>query len=225
MGKILYSCNGNFFQNIDTEEKAYWLGFLYADGSIVESSHHMCLVLSSNDKEHLIEFNKSIESTYPIKIERDKYVKLKISNKHMGDTLISKGCVPRKSLILKFPSCLQVPECLIRHFIRGYFDGDGCICNQLNSKNYFRSKINILGTYDFLYGITLHLPVENIMVHQRNGYKIHEINIYNKKDIINVMHYLYDDATIYLKRKYNKFLEVEQYVNMRSVLLTKQDNP
>ena len=90
--------------------------------------------MSISDKEHLIEFNKHIKSTYPIKIEREKYVKLKISNKHIGNSLINKGCIPKKSLILEFPNLSQVPKFLIRHFIRGYFDGDGCICNQLNNK-------------------------------------------------------------------------------------------
>ena len=215
--RAIYECNEKFFDVIDTEEKAYWLGFLYADGCIANDTHYMSLVLSISDKEHLIEFNKHIKSTYPIKIEREKYVKLKISNKHIGNSLINKGCIPKKSLILEFPNLSQVPKFLIRHFIRGYFDGDGCICNQLNNKGYFRSKINIVGTNNFLSGLIIHLPIENIKVHQRNGFKVHEINIYNKKDIIKIMHYLYDDATVYLKRKYNKFLTVKDYLDTHSV--------
>ena len=207
-----YNCNYDYFKEIDTEDKSYWLGFLYADGSIHKTKHTMDLVLSINDKEHLYKVNNYLESTYPIKIERNKYVKLTIHNKYFGELLIDKGCIPTKSLKLNFPTNKQVPSHLIRHFIRGYFDGDGCICNRIVNE-YMKSCINILGTYDFLTGVATSLPNDEVSVKQRHGYKIHNITIYNKLEIIKIFHYFYDDSTVYLERKYNKFLEMIEYVN------------
>ena len=73
-----YNCNYDYFKEIDTEDKSYWLGFLYADGSIHKTKHTMDLVLSINDKEHLYsfvivkgllqyeqEFSFSVKSIYP----------------------------------------------------------------------------------------------------------------------------------------------------------------
>lgn len=209
-----YECDYDFFKEIDTEEKAYWLGFLYADGCVHKSSHQMTLVLSIEDKEHLYKFNRCLKSTYPIKLVRDKYVRLNISSKSFGEDLINKGCVPTKSLILKFPSVEQVPKSMVRHFIRGYFDGDGCIYNRMKD-GCMKSCINILGTEDFLVGIVSELPVDNVVVKQRNGYKIHNITIYNKQDIKKIMLYFYNESNIYLKRKYDKFLDMARYMDMR----------
>ena len=75
-----------------------------------------------------------------------------IGNKHMRDSLISKGCVPNKSLILKFPSEEILPKELQRHFIRGYFDGDGTIGLYPHSKTNpkLEESLLIVGTKPFL---------------------------------------------------------------------------
>ena len=90
-----YNCNYDYFKEIDTEDKSYWLGFLYADGSIHKTKHTIDLVLSINEKEHLYKFNNYLESTYPIKIERDKYVKLTIHNNALVSPILP-GIFPKK---------------------------------------------------------------------------------------------------------------------------------
>jgi intein/homing endonuclease len=72
-----------------------------------------------------------------------------VQSKHLWNVLNSYGCVPKKSLILKFPSIsIFDNKNLIVHFIRGYFDGDGCI--SYGNKSHTKCSINIVGTYDFL---------------------------------------------------------------------------
>ena len=73
----------------------------------------------------------------------------------MHNALKEKGCVPNKSLILKFPdSVIFSNKDLIRHFIRGYIDGDGCLCITQN-----KCILSILGTQEFLSDLSKYLPL------------------------------------------------------------------
>lgn len=133
-----YTYDRDFFKKIDTEEKAYWLGFLYADGCIAENSVN--LLLHQKDIDILEKFKKSIKFTGPIEIRNDKInygdkygikishtAKVRISSSELRSDLIKLGCIPRKTFILKFPDKNILPDKLVCHFIRGYFDGDGSV--------------------------------------------------------------------------------------------------
>ena len=125
----------DFFEKIDNEEKAYWLGFMFADGYIVNYDNYygedvLGLSVSLKDQKILEKFKKSIKATNPIKCYQKKdfgepMVRLQMSSQKTVDDLISHGCVKQKSLILEPPK--KIPKELIPHFIRGLFDGDGCI--------------------------------------------------------------------------------------------------
>lgn len=120
--------------------------------------------------------------------------------------LISNGCTPQKSLVLKFPDKSIIEDSLIRHFIRGYFDGDGCIYTNSNNK----ISINFTGTSDMLLGISDFLLQNNIMKTTVKLYdcgKAKEMFIYGIDNIKDILDYLYKDCTIYLERKYNKYIE------------------
>lgn len=202
------SINEHIFDNIDTEEKAYWLGFLYADGYISYNSNHFELSLQLNDLSHLEKFKNFLSWTK--KIATDTYrCRCCLANKHLHKTLNDLGCTPRKSLTLQFPTENQVPRELIRHFMRGYFDGDGCI--RFINKNY---KLNlpytifeVLGTKEFLDKFNELLPISTI---SRKKDKRHlnntvQLNFCGEKAIKN-FDFLYENSTIYLERKYNKYL-------------------
>lgn len=170
--------NENIFDVIDTEEKAYWLGFIFADGYIdsspldpnKKSVYNFELSLKGNDTEHLNKFNifmgykgnnVKISDTYCTSQERVKCQRCRwlIANKHLWETLNSYGCVPKKSLILQFPDeSIFKSTSLIKHFIRGYFDGDGCI--SYANRDHSSMEIDFLGTEDFLTGIKKHLPLK-----------------------------------------------------------------
>lgn len=202
-----YICNENFFENIDTEEKAYWLGFMYADGCIqrTKECYSVKIDLTKNDKEHIEKFKKSLCSNHII-YDYDNYSRLIIISKKMYYDLISKGCVPNKSLILKFPTKEQVPRNLLRHFIRGYFDGDGTI-NIINRYKTKQARFQLLGTYDFLKGICdfLYQYVKVININKTRNIYVIQISGNKKSKII--FDLLYTNSTVYLNRKHNKYLK------------------
>lgn len=132
----MYEVNHQFFDEINTEEKAYILGFMYADGTNqerIDSENYISFTQLEQDKDILEKINICMESNYPLyeTIQESngklKY-KLSICSQQLSDTVNILGATPRKSLTLKFPNKnIFKSEDLIRHFIRGYFDGDGCI--------------------------------------------------------------------------------------------------
>ncbi len=215
-----YFVNQNYFDVIDNEWKAYWLGFLYADGTnriaYNEKKHKMSytvkLGLCAEDKNHLEKFKNSIQSESPIK---DRMVKfngkiypscdLSVCNQHFSESLSLLGCVPNKSLILKFPTFNQVPDNLIRHFIRGYFDGDGCIHINLKERNV---RLLFEGTEDFLTHIRdilyKNLNVKYAVI-EKSQSKAYRINYGKYADVELIYKYLYKNCNIYLDRKLKKF--------------------
>lgn len=218
--RMIYELNENFFDNIDTEEKAYWLGFLYADGVINEDEHLVRINLQSRDREHLEKFKISVGSTHPIKEtikkNQDKtyygvYVGFKSS--HMVKSLVSKGCYQRKSLSLMFPSFNIVPEILIHHFIRGYFDGDGSISYTTRKRKFSNRrlyKLTIIGTENIVDNI------KDLLGSKTKTYKlpnICEVSMGGNQQCKRLYEYLYKDATVFLQRKYDKFQEMITYID------------
>lgn len=205
----MYKCNVDYFETINTEEKAYWLGFIYADGCIVKDLKSMRINLSPIDVEHLEKLKQCLQSNNPIRYKDDRrYVSLNISKTKIVTDLIDKGCHPAKSLNLMFPSESQVPKDMQKFFIRGYFDGDGCFSAKMrNIKNkpnpIFCGEINILGTYDMLINIKRIVPAQFKDIFEFG--KIYKMRIQNKPEIYAFLSYIYDDANIYLNRKYQKY--------------------
>lgn len=207
--------NSNYFEDIDSPAKAYWLGFLYADGNI--SRNVINITLSIKDKKHLEKFQKAISAnnTTIHELEVNNYGKIYktarfwIGDKKMAQDLCDKGCVPNKSLILDFPYN-SVPENLYSHFIRGYMDGDGCIgWNPSYKGKHEAFRLSIIGTKNFLSAIKKILCKENIVLSSKG--QNFEFHIGGNKQLIPILNYIYKDSydEIELTRKrekYNEFL-------------------
>ena len=198
------------FDEINTEEKAYWLGFLYADGFVSSTNNTVELSLKGDDIHHLEKFKKFLNlgrevSLSTINYKGKEFMRCRICtcDKHFHSRLIELGCIPRKSLTLKFPSLdIFNKQSLIYDFIRGYVDGDGCLMSTSSG----RLKIQIVGTKEFLEGIRAAFP--NIFSEKRkdkrsigNTYSID--CSHSKADLFS--HTLYKSATIYLNRKYERY--------------------
>ena len=124
----MHKFNHNYFKTIDTEEKAYILGFLYADG--YNSDKQVVISQLEQDVDILEKINKALDADNQIKRKlqstNNKTVcQLCYSSIDMCTDLTNLGCFRNKSLACTFPTFLD--KSLIRHFIRGYFDGDGCV--------------------------------------------------------------------------------------------------
>lgn len=123
---MIYIIN-NYFEFIDSEDKAYWLGFIYADGCVTKDHKQLIINLAPKDYNHLEKFKQCIQGKYQIRFkDNNRYVSYCVSCKQFIEYLINDGCIPHKSLILQFPNTNILPIEYRRHFIRGYFDGDGC---------------------------------------------------------------------------------------------------
>lgn len=212
-----YHCNSNIFHVIDTQEKAYWLGFLYADGYIsqINNSYVVGLSLSSVDKTHVEKFRSFLETDYPINeyissgFKASLYSRIAVNDKIIAEDLIRHGVVLQKTNVLKFP---QLSNELIPHFIRGYFDGDGCLTCHKRRKGSedLVWVIKFCGTKDMLENIYNNLPKrynKPINLYQRynrdnNNYCF---DIGGNIQVVHILNYLYKDATIYLERKYQKY--------------------
>ena len=195
--------NENFFETIDTEEKAYWLGFLYADGSIGDKKNTIEISLQSSDYHHLEKFNESVDGAPDKHIYRDEIrCRICYSNKKTKNDLIKLGCTPKKSLTLTFPSKEQVPDEFLYDFIRGYVDGDGSV--MINTKG-TNGRLSLLGTKEFIEGLLIRTGWKPMTIQHPSGvYAIEWGGQYN----INYLNQLYANANIYLDRKYQKYLEI-----------------
>lgn len=200
--------NEHIFDSIDTEEKAYWLGFIFADGTInsspiregVKSIYGFELSLGIKDLKHLEKFKKFIEYNKDLLVDNNR-CRFSIANKHFWTTLNNLGCTPNKSLTLKFPN---ISENLIRHFIRGYFDGDGCITRYVNIHT-VTPRVTVLGTEDMLNNIIKYSNTISQLKHdKRHSKEIFHLD-WNKENSIKFINYIYNNSTIYLDRKYKLY--------------------
>jgi hypothetical protein len=201
-------CLSNLFHIINTEEKAYWLGFLYADGYISSATNIIELCLKAEDKEHIQKFksflnhvNKIGEKNIKLNEENYKAYRISFNDKIMKQDLINKGCTPNKSLTLTFPKENQVPNYLIRHFVRGYIDGDGSLI--YTNKTF---KIEVLGTKSFLETMCLVMGWKLNTLSSKENIYTWECN--DKQTIPYILDQLYKESKIYLDRKYDLYLRM-----------------
>lgn len=197
-----------YFSNIDSKEKAYWLGFLYADGCVHSNSNEISITLK--DRDHLEKFRKAIKSNNKIGESIDKRFSsmpkiyhFSIKDKQLKSDLIKWGCVPNKSLTLtKIPN---IPRDFVSHFIRGYFDGDGSL-HWLNGTKNFR--ISFVGTAPFLKDIQKELGL-SLSLGQQEGNKSKYFQVAGRKQVPMILDYIYKDSdeNIRLTRKYKNYLD------------------
>jgi intein-encoded DNA endonuclease-like protein len=211
-----YSHDTSFFDVIDTEEKAYFLGLLYADGNV--SKKVISISLQEQDKHILDKFKECLKYTGPIisvtkKGNRKQQYKLTITSEPLVVSLSKWGMFPNKGFKLTFP---QISPSLYNHFIRGYFDGDGCI--YVNPKNY-DYLFSIVATKEVLE------PLQNILIKELglnktklyNPPKVKGMNLFiltyqGRINVALIKDYLYTNATIYLQRKYEKFMVLSSQI-------------
>lgn len=210
--KNKYTCNDSFFESINTEDKAYWLGVLFADGNTSLNNCGTGVVrLSSKDKDWVENFLKSVSSTNTVHKEIHKKYnkeiwKAMITSHKMFNDLCNLGCVPNKSLVLKFP---KIKNELVPHFIRGYFDGDGTvgIYKYLSKSNSVTLRSGIAsGSKEFLEELIKYIPIKNKNIKHHDLYTVS----FSVKDSLSFYDYVYKDATIFLERKKLKFEEFKQ---------------
>lgn len=203
MSYIKYMVNKDYFETIDTEEKAYWLGFILGDGYISDGSKQRYILeitLAAKDKNHLLKFLKCLNSEFSLhKTKRGMY-RVTVCSKKMNNDLKRAGIAPRKSLTAKFP---KVRKDLEIHVLRGLFDADGTIC--IHSKRIKRyPSWSLVGTRHCLNKSKEILGITNKICHDHSIWKIKKNGLPSVKLIYEK---LYKGATIWLDRKKERFEE------------------
>ena len=209
--------NSHVFDVIDTEEKAYWLGFLYADGYVMERENfRLQLSLSANDIEHLKLFQSFMQTDNPIRIydgnHNNQYCRIIIIDNYLCKQLIEKGCFQNKTGKITYPRFLN--ESLHKHFIRGYVDGNGCITfhKVKANPNRLAFALKIDSTREMLFEFNKLLPVKNkkeipkLYKRRDNNVNDYSLEYGGNKQVLQLLDYLYGNSTIYLQRKYERYL-------------------
>ena len=224
-----YKYNQNFFKEINTEEKAYWLGFIYADGCVVYNektrNYELCIKLQKGDYKHLKKFNKAIEGnlevttfTREMNFNHKEYdgCEIRFYSKQLATDLISHGVIPNKTLVMELPF---IKEGLIHHFIRGYFDGDGCISKDSKKRRTFQVNFTS-GSLKFLELLRKELYKNNVnsYFYQENN-NTYRLYIKGLNNCNKFLEYIYKDATIYLERKFIKKNNIYQEYDVAQRLL------
>lgn len=198
-----YLFDETFFDEIDTEAKAYWLGFCMADGC--NTGDELRVELSVKDECQLLQMKKDFHAEHPISYRnrgKHKMAWLGLSSRYLCLRLMELGCTPNKTFTLQKPS---IPKILMRDFIRGYFDGDGCIYIHPTKGQKTWSIFGV--SKEFL--LDLKTEIENAINIKPSFYTRKTggnlIVIRKKNDIQKLYHYLYDDVLVYMERKRDKF--------------------
>ena len=205
----MISYNRHIFDKIDNEEKAYWLGFIVADGYLNLDKHMLRIKLGHKDKQHLIKFIKFIEGQEDMlkseihSITGNEIYYVSLYSIEITKALQILGVEQAKSG--KEKVCNIEPK-FYKDFIRGLWDGDGFIRTNL-------SGIGLVGSYEILdfvqrfFKEQLNIAPLKICKHCH----IYKIEYRSKKKAIPLIaHFLYDNSRIYLDRKKELVDQIEK---------------
>jgi hypothetical protein len=197
----------NYFETIDNEYKAYFLGLIITDGCIYSKNNRQNLVtltLQNQDKYIINEFINAIHSNKNITSDNRGCSSVQILSNKMVADLKKYQITDNKSLNTVFPT--NIPKEFYPHLIRGILDGDGSISfySRPNRKAHTKAIRFCQGNKQFLNDLVTYLE-KNVYIKPVNIYQEKEslwsIAYRNNESLYKLYHYLYNDATIYIKRK------------------------
>lgn len=233
-----YSFNKNYFDSIDSPDKAYWLGFIWGDGCVMKRtrgnsvSYEFKVGLSEKDDEHLYKLRNALESTHDIKhyvIQRgfdttNRESRLYISNKYFGEVLHNKyGIVKDRTDFSKVVS--NVPEEYYPDLIRGLIDSDGCIASrEIQYKTTARKEFGIdliasISVLDFYNNVLITNGITTTKYkpfcrHKNADGSMLSIRITGNNKTYSILEWIYKDKQdMSLSRKYSKYIDIKNYMN------------
>jgi len=203
--KRKHKVNSFFFKKW-SEDMAYILGWFYSDGCVSSNTNCCSIHLHVKDVEILRKIRKAMDSTHLLEIYNNS-VNFRIYDFILKESLIKLGCVPRKSLKIKFPN---IPEEYLSHFVRGYFDGDGSIhFNQPNTV-----KVSFAGSEYFIRSLQK-------VLNEQLGLRVSKTGrnsgiwrcLYYGNDARKLCRWMYEDTSgLFLGRKKERF---DNHLNLR----------
>jgi len=198
----------SIFENCNHPVKAYWIGFIMADGCVVnqKKARKLIIELGEKDVELLKNFNTFVQGGVPIKFTKKGCVRLVLYSKKMVNDLEKYGIVPRKT---GKEVIYNIPNEYLSHFIRGYFDGDGSIVT-IHRRGLIEKRFSICcANKNFLERIQRIIQkrckLSLTKIYHNLGRNIYYLCYGGNKMISRIFNYLYCDADIYLNRKRQGF--------------------
>ncbi len=214
-----YVFDATYFDDINSEDKAYWLGFIFGDGSIDATSRSLRIDLNNRDRQHLEKFKISIKANYNILKSNIDMSLLCINDVTFCKKLSKYNIIPNKTYLTTSLPMDEIPENLQKHFIRGLLDADG----------WYTKSIHRKGKSQYQFGVCNHSL--NIIKQIKNWFKEHNLDggciversgansyvcqytVLGNNNFKNMFKLLYDDSSIYLDRKYEKIKEILTEIN------------
>ena len=227
--KFINTINENYFDEIDTADKSYIFGFMWADAYCSNTTRQPILKidLQDQDKELLLKFKDKFnwsgnitsyvaKKGHSYRPEDSIVYRLAICNKGFINSLCEKGLVPHRELSHLPYNCLSSKY--TKDFIRGYFDGNGSISIDKNN----RICVNICGGTNIVNDIASYLvselEISHISSHHRrvNNPNNTTIVFTRNKDKLKILNFLYNNSSLYLDRKYNKYQKAITILNKKN---------
>lgn len=198
--------NESYFHSIDSEEKAYLLGYLIADGYVIyplTRKRTPCWGIEISTKDaYVLEWiveQIGLQNKKLIVKKNGTITSLTVTSQMMVDDLATLNITPRKSYTVQYPFS-KIPKSLNRHVIRGIFDGDGCISNP--NCTFYGNEFIITAVRDILFE-EAGLSFRHLFYNNQNH--IYSISFSAKQDKIAFYNYIYSNASIWLTRKRERF--------------------
>lgn len=207
--KATHTLDETYFEKIDTVDKAYWLGWMYSDGSVCKTGK-IRLSLQARDSEIVNQFKADVQYTGPLHYKptpikqpnKQPQWELCINRQKVVKDLIALGCEPNKTFTLKFPTKEQVPDEYLSDFLLGFFDGDGSILP--------KKTVMIVAPKEFFQGMIERLPFKidftYYVRHPDRNHNIVQFCINRRESVLMFLDYLYQNEKFCLKRKKDKYL-------------------
>lgn len=230
--KKKYSLNENYFSFIDSHEKAYFVGFLYADGYNNTEKGVVKLCLAEQDKKILEILRSELQTDKPLYEKKQKnknsqtQYSLDIISKKISKDLEGFGLTKAKTFTITFPKWIN--DKFLNSFILGYFDGDGSISIQKNRYN--KGNLSIVGTLEFIEAIEVILKEKlnvNVYINKRHierNNNIFTLNICGNLQILRFLDWIYSDCKFFLERKKEKYLLLKFDNDIRNIKKTISKN-
>lgn len=194
----------NYWETIDSSDKAYFLGFLMTDGNVFGNTY-VRLQLSSKDEEILKTFSRYTKNTNNISPDKRNLSSFHVKRKKWVEDLSKYGVIPNKTNSLRF---LELDnKDMMSHLVRGLFDGDGWISEKSHQIGFCGNENMVTGLRDYLVK-TLNVYKVTVIHSEDN---LWQITWAGKKDIKKIGDFIYKDkGDCYLTRKYENYEKIIQ---------------
>ena len=198
----------DYFNIIDSEEKADILGFLIADGCVDSKRNRITMKLKEEDKDHLQRILSILSTGYKLyKVttvlngKTFNSYKMEIRSSQIVNALAKLGIVDRKTGVETLPTLSKE---LMPHLIRGIFDGDGSISFRQRGENRkIEALVNICSTNKaFLEDIGKYV-VGSVYTEKRPGMDMYRLTATSRESAFKFLTYMYENSTISLQRKFD----------------------